>query len=179
MGRFKSFNENGRKSYFIFGTIMLILFLVMIALFIEIPQYFPNYAYINHIYSKNLRFEIIPSGRGINVANISINDYNNTVIAFIKNSTTVNITIVNNSGIIIANEREYLGVRLSEGNYSIFLINTANTTSYVIFDYGLFNYNFISSFYSSLGLIKGIYEIIMAGSLVIGAYAIIKGIFRK
>ncbi|WP_338599688.1 hypothetical protein V6M85_10430 [Sulfolobus tengchongensis] len=178
MGRFKSFHDNSRKSYFIFGAIMLIIFLIVTLLFLEIPNYFPNYKYINNVYGSNLKLLVIPAGVGINVINVTINNFNNTLIAFVKNSSIVNITVINNEGITIANQQGYLGIKLRNGSYKIFLVNLGDNTAHIVFDYGVFNYNLISSFYSSLSLLKVIYEIIMAGSIVLGLYSMIRGIAR-
>ncbi|ACP36150.1 hypothetical protein LS215_2163 [Sulfolobus islandicus L.S.2.15] len=178
MGRFKSFNDNGKKSYFIFSTIMLIIFLITFALFLEIPNYFPNYKYISLVYKSNLKNVEISPNLGINIANITINDFNNTLIAFTSNTSTINISVINEIGKTIINQQGYIGVKLINGTYRIFLINTGQQTAYLTFDYGVFNYNLISSFYSSLALLKVIYEVIMAGSIILGLYSIIRGLAK-
>ncbi|MEM3759339.1 MAG: hypothetical protein QXV70_06850 [Saccharolobus sp.] len=178
MVRFKNFHENYDKSYFIFGAIMIIIFLIIAILFLEIPYYFPNYSYVSHIYQHNLKYIELPPERGINIVNITVNDYNNTLIAFTENSGNVNITVLNMNGEIIANNQQYVGTKLPSGYYRIFLINMENISKNVTFTYGIFNYQSIASFYSSLGLLKSVYEILMAGSLVIGLYSIIKGVAR-
>ncbi|AGJ63296.1 hypothetical protein [Saccharolobus islandicus] len=178
MGRFKSFNDNGKKSYFIFSTIMLIIFLITFALFLEIPNYFPNYKYISLVYKSNLKNIEISPNLGINIANITINDFNNTLIAFTSNTSTINISVINEIGKTIINQQGYIGVKLINGTYRIFLINTGQQTAYLTFDYGVFNYNLISSFYSSLALLKVIYEVIMAGSIILGLYSIIRGLAK-
>ncbi|WP_016730951.1 hypothetical protein [Saccharolobus islandicus] len=178
MGRFKSFNDNGKKSYFIFSAIMLIIFLITFALFLEIPNYFPNYKYISLVYKSNLKNIEISPNLGINIANITINDFNNTLIAFTSNTSTINISVINEIGKTIINQQGYIGVKLINGTYRIFLINTGQQTAYLTFDYGVFNYNLISSFYSSLALLKVIYEVIMAGSIILGLYSIIRGLAK-
>ncbi|QGA55053.1 hypothetical protein GFS03_10940 [Sulfolobus sp. E5-1-F] len=178
MGRFKNFNDNGKKSYFIFSVIMLIIFLIALTLFLEIPNYFPNYKYISLVYKSNLKNVEIQPNLGINVANITINDFNNTLIAFTSNTSTTNITVINEFGKTVINQQGYVGVKLINGTYRIFLINTGQQTSYVTFDYGVFNYNLISSFYSSLALLKAIYEVIMAGTIILGLYSIIRGLAK-
>ncbi|WCM37952.1 hypothetical protein GO599_11120 [Sulfolobus islandicus] len=178
MGRFKSFNDNGKKSYFIFSTIMLIIFLITFALFLEIPNYFPNYKYISLVYKSNLKNIEISPNLGINIANITINDFNNTLIAFTSNTSTINISVINEIGKTIINQQGYIGVKLINGTYRIFLINTGQQTAYLTFDYGVFNYNLIFSFYSSLALLKVIYEVIMAGSIILGLYSIIRGLAK-
>ncbi|WP_016730225.1 hypothetical protein [Saccharolobus islandicus] len=178
MGRFKSFNDNRKKSYFIFSTIMLIIFLITFALFLEIPNYFPNYKYISLVYKSNLKNIEISPNLGINIANITINDFNNTLIAFTSNTSTINISVINEIGKTIINQQGYIGVKLINGTYRIFLINTGQQTAYLTFDYGVFNYNLISSFYSSLALLKVIYEVIMAGSIILGLYSIIRGLAK-
>ncbi|MCH4814329.1 MAG: hypothetical protein QXY87_01915 [Saccharolobus sp.] len=178
MGRFKSFNDNGKKSYFIFSAIVLIIFLITLTLFLEIPNYFPNYKYISLVYKSNLKNVEISPNLGINIANITINDFNNTLIAFTSNTSTTNISVINEIGKTIINQQGYIGVKLINGTYRIFLINTGQQTAYLTFDYGVFNYNLISSFYSSLALLKVIYEVIMAGSIILGLYSIIRGLAK-
>ncbi|MEM4115502.1 MAG: hypothetical protein QXP59_05805, partial [Saccharolobus sp.] len=73
MVRFKNFHENYDKSYFIFGAIMIIIFLIIAILFLEIPYYFPNYSYVSHIYQHNLKSIELPPERGINIVNMTIN----------------------------------------------------------------------------------------------------------
>ncbi|MEM3949344.1 hypothetical protein [Saccharolobus sp.] len=178
MGRFKSFNDNGKKSYFIFSAIVLIIFLITLTLFLEIPNYFPNYKYISLVYKSNLKNVEISPNLGINIANITINDFNNTLIAFTSNTSTTNISVINEIGKTIINQQGYIGVKLINGTYRIFLINTGQQTAYLTFDYGVFNYNLISSFYSSLALLKVIYEVITAGSIILGLYSIIRGLAK-
>ncbi|ADX83289.1 conserved hypothetical protein [Sulfolobus islandicus HVE10/4] len=157
---------------------MLIIFLITFALFLEIPNYFPNYKYISLVYKSNLKNIEISPNLGINIANITINDFNNTLIAFTSNTSTINISVINEIGKTIINQQGYIGVKLINGTYRIFLINTGQQTAYLTFDYGVFNYNLIFSFYSSLALLKVIYEVIMAGSIILGLYSIIRGLAK-
>lgn len=157
---------------------MLIIFLIALTLLLEIPNYFPNYKYISLVYKSNLKNVEISPNLGINIANVTINDFNNTLIAFTTNTSTTNISVINEFGKTIINQQGYIGIKLQNGSYKVFLINTGRNTAYLTFDYGVFNYNIVSSFYSSLGLLKVIYEIIMAGSLIIGLYSIIRGISK-
>ncbi|TRM74178.1 hypothetical protein DJ530_08635 [Sulfolobus sp. E1] len=179
MVRIKSFNGNKDKSYFIFSVILLIIFLIVLGLFLEIPNYYPGYKYVSNVYLKNLKSDVIPANTGINVINITINQYNNTLIAFVKNSSNMNITIVSSDGRIISNQEEYIGVKLNPGFYKVFLVNSNNMSQYTKFDYGIFNYNFISSFYSGINLLREVYEIIMAITLILAIYSAIKGFFRR
>ncbi|BDC18953.1 hypothetical protein [Acidianus sp. HS-5] len=152
----------------------VIIFLIGLAGIVLLPLYFPNYSIVNHQYVKHYSSVTIPGGAGKIVLTFNITKENNSIIAFIK-SGNGNISILNGSNVmhVVCDKQSMVSVILSPGTYYMEIINDDSTSQNITYTYGIFNADFITSFYNGLGIMTTIMEIVTVGGIAIAAIAFI------
>ncbi len=152
----------------------IIIFLIGLAGIVFLPLYFPNYSIVNNQYAKHYTSVTVPGGAGKIVLKFNITKNNNSIIAFIK-SGNANISILNGSTPLhsVCNKQSMVSVILSPGTYYMEIINDDSTPQNITYTYGIFNANFITSFYNGLGIITTIMEIVTVGGIALAFIAFI------
>ncbi|AWR96998.1 hypothetical protein DFR86_05105 [Acidianus sulfidivorans JP7] len=154
-------------------AIGLIIFVIGFASYITLPKYFPNYSYVEGVYNTHETSVMIPAGADKIVMQFNITKNNNSIVAFIVKGGG-NITILNGTPPkIIENQANIVSVALSPGEYYLGIINNSTDAENVTYTYGIFPASLISSFYSGLGVMTTITEIVTFGGIAIAFIAFI------
>ncbi|NON62050.1 hypothetical protein [Acidianus sp. RZ1] len=162
-------------------AIGIVIFLVGLVASITMPFYYPNYQEVNSVYASHLSYVVIPAGAEKIVSNFTTNSTYNAVIAFIQ-SGTGNITIFNiSSGDLkqITTQSSLVSAELTPGKYAIAIVNPQGIAQNISYTYGVFNANFLNSFYSGLGILSTITEILTLGGIAITIIAVIYEIINR
>ncbi len=180
MKRFIKLNNKDRSAGLKLTAAGVVIFLVLLGLELALPLYYPNYNAVENIFHENFKQVSLQPGKGVLVTKVNVSKADNTLIAFIDNQNdAVNVTVVGN-GNTLTNAVDFTET-LPQGEYSIYLLDTASNPYTVGFTYGVFKDSYISGFYSGLGIYQTILEIGMSLGAVLAIIGLILFLvsFRK
>ncbi|ARM75642.1 hypothetical protein [Acidianus manzaensis] len=154
-------------------AIGLIIFVIGFIAYLFLPTYFPNYSHVEGVYRNHETTVTIPAGATQIVLKFNITKNNNSIVAFITKGSG-NVTILNGTPPkIVYNQANIVSVALSPGEYELGIINNTTDAETVSYTYGIFPASYISSFYSGLGVLTTITEIVTLGGIAIAVIAFI------
>jgi len=155
-----------------FVLVGLIIALTSLAVWLSVPLIVPGYQSVSQAFAKNERVVTLPPHMSVVVATFFASN-DSAVVAFLLNSSSVNLTVISSSGSVVTKPGQLVSVKLpSPGNYSLVAINPLDSTQTVALTYGVFPYSTIQGFYTYTGFAQNVSEFFITLGVVIAAYGL-------
>ncbi|MCG2887983.1 MAG: hypothetical protein L7H21_01705 [Sulfolobales archaeon] len=100
-----------------FVLVGLIIALASLAVWLSVPLIVPGYQSVSQAFAKNERVVTLPPHMSVVVATFFASN-DSAVVAFLLNSSSVNLTVISSSGSVVTKPGQLVSVKLpSPGNY--------------------------------------------------------------